>query len=90
MLGHQNWQDKLVDYIQGYRSVFPLTPVEVQTFSWFMRFKALNMYLWTKNNWKSDVAPGGASTKEWLTLLKDMIMNQTWMESLNRVVGNIE
>jgi len=86
MQKHQNWQDKLAPYIQGYRSVFELIDDELLTFSWFMRYKALNMYLWTKNNWQSDIAPGGADTKDWLSTLYHMIENKQWEVSLQQII----
>ncbi|MCF6768562.1 phosphotransferase [Thiotrichales bacterium 19S11-10] len=86
MQNHQNWQNKLAPYIQGYRSVFELTDDELLTFSWFMRYKALNMYLWTKNNWQSDIAPGGANTKDWLSALYHMIENKQWEISLQKII----
>lgn len=60
---------------------------ELENFVWFIRLKALNMYLWTKYNWSSDIAPGGASTKKWLSLLYRMIENQSWKSELNHLIG---
>ena len=87
MQKHTNWQDKLSPYITGYRSAFQLEKSELENFVWFIRLKALNMYLWTKYNWSSDVAPGGISTKEWLSLLYRMIEDQSWESELNHLVG---
>ncbi|NKB47161.1 MAG: phosphotransferase [Legionellales bacterium] len=89
MHNHQNWQDKLAPYIQGYRSIFALTDDELQTFSWFMRYKALNMYLWTRNNWNSDIAPGGVSTHKWLKLMETMIANQDWIDQVDLLVNKV-
>lgn len=89
MQKHQDWQDKLGPYIRGYRSTFALADDELQTFSWFMRYKALNMYLWTKNNWKSGIAPGGASTQQWLQLIKSMIVSQDWVHQVDFLVSNV-
>lgn len=86
MQQHTNWQDKLVPYIVGYRSVFPLDKQEIENWVWFIRLKALNMYLWTKNNWSSDIAPGGAKTKDWLSLLYNMIENKQWENSLQQLI----
>jgi hypothetical protein len=40
---------------------------------WFIRFKVLDIYLWTKNNWKNKTAPGGGNKKMWLAQLKAAI-----------------
>jgi Ser/Thr protein kinase RdoA (MazF antagonist) len=45
MQNQQNWQNKLIPYLKVYHSVFPLTQAELPTFPWFIRYKALNMYL---------------------------------------------
>ena len=90
MQNHKNWQDKLTPYIQGYRSVFELTDDELLTFSWFMRYKALNMYLWTKNNWHSDTAPGGANTQQWLKLMENMIVTRDWILPLDKTIKHID
>lgn len=89
MQTHQNWQDKLLPYIKGYRSVFNLKDIDLKTFSWFMRYKALNMYLWTKNNWKNDKAPGGANAQEWLRLMQRMIKIQDWVPQTDRLIKQL-
>lgn len=89
MKNHANWENKLPLYISGYRSVFPLLDSELKTFSWFMRYKALNMYLWTKNNWHGEVGPGNTNTKEWLDLMLKMILNQEWVSRLDNIINKI-
>lgn len=86
MQGHDNWQSKLAPYLNGYRQAFNLSDRELSMFAWFMRYKALNMYLWTKYNWKSDIAPGGVKTQEWLALLHRMIVDQGWVDELTNLV----
>lgn len=88
MQNHTNWQDKLLPYLTGYRSAFPLEKAELENFVWFIKLKALNMYLWTKYNWSSDIAPGGGNTKEWLSLLYRMIENQSWQSELNHLINS--
>ncbi|MEM9243256.1 MAG: phosphotransferase [Pseudomonadota bacterium] len=78
---HQNWQDKLTFYLKGYFSIQSLAR-ELETFPWFIRYKLLSMYLWTKNNWKNDIMPGGHHTRNWLNLLFNKIINQEWLKDL--------
>ncbi len=84
-----HWQNKLPHYIRGYRSVFPLSDAELKTFSWFMRYKALNIYLWTKSNWQGDVAPGGENIKNWLELMRKMILDRSWVDDVNQVIQTL-
>lgn len=85
----QNWQDKLQPYIEGYRAAHPLQPSELVNFSWFIRYKLLDMYLWTKYNWHGETAPGGMKTKKWLASLEEMILNRTWVDSLDNLIAKI-
>ena len=81
--GKQNWQDKLPHYIEGYQSIMPLSQDDLSSFSYFTRLKSLEIYLWTKNNWTDDKAPGGMLTKDWLALLKAAI------ESPGKITGMV-
>lgn len=47
-----------------------------------MLMKLLEIYLWTKNNWNHDIAPGGGNTQQWLSGIKDKIINNDWLNQL--------
>lgn len=89
MKEEQNWQDKLSYYIEGYRSVLDLHANDLAAFPWFIRYKAINMYLWTKHNWTNHIAPGGENTKTWLRLLYNMIKHQDWEKELALILKTL-
>lgn len=90
MHGDANWKDKLPYYIRGYRSIKRLAKEDLAAFPWFLHYKAMNMYLWTKYNWKGEIAPGEVSTKEWLLLLNNMVLDESWRLTLESVVSAID
>ncbi len=83
-----HWENKLYPYLKGYSSISQLSREDIGLFTWFLRIKALNIYLWTKNNWKGDIAPGGMKTAQWLALLSDFIRNPSWLSSVQCVVDD--
>ena len=68
-----HWQSKLKPYLKGYESITKLTQQDKKAMPWFIRLKALEIYLWTKYNWDSDVAPGGIKTQTWLAQMLNII-----------------
>ncbi len=68
-----HWQSKLKPYFEGYQSMTKLTQRDKKAMPWFVRLKALEIYLWTKYNWDSDVAPGGMKTTVWLEQMQRMV-----------------
>jgi Ser/Thr protein kinase RdoA (MazF antagonist) len=83
------WQDKVLPYIQGYASKRRLNHEDVLQIPHFVRFKALELYLWTKNNWNSETAPGGGNIKGWVEMFRRIIIDRSWMENLNKTLENI-
>lgn len=77
-----NWQNKLMPYLDGYFDVMPEDSLDLMSFSKQIQMKALEIYLWTKNNWSGDIAPGGLNTKQWLALTYEKISSQDWMKNL--------
>lgn len=61
---------KLNSFLEGYCSVKKIDGVSSKDLCNFARLKAFEMFLWTKNNWKSEIVPGGGSQKPWLESLK--------------------
>ena len=84
-----NWQDKISHYLKGYTSIKTLSKEDIMMLPWLLRLKALEIYLWTKNNWTSDIAPGGLDTKKWLKDVYEMIKDQTWMSELDETIIKI-
>lgn len=78
----QSWASKVAPYIEGYLSVMPESSIDLKAFSKQIQMKALEIYLWTKNNWSGDIAPGGLDTKQWLALTYDKIINDDWIKQL--------
>ena len=66
-----HWENKLYPYLKGYSSISQLSREDIGLFTWFLRIKALNIYLWTKNNWKAILRQVGMKTVQWLALLSD-------------------
>lgn len=89
MLGHMNWQSKLLPYIKGYRSIKQLKQADLYAFPDFLHYKAMNMYLWTKYNWEGDTAPGGMNTKDWLESLLKMVVNDNWKIELKSIMKTL-
>lgn len=77
-----DWQDKMMPYLEGYFSIRPQETVLLSSFSWQMLMKSLEIYLWTKNNWNHDIAPGGGITQQWLSAIKNKIINNDWLDQL--------
>ena len=42
-------------YLSAYQKILPLEETGIADISWFLRMKNLEMYLWTKNNWRGDL-----------------------------------
>jgi len=82
-----NWQDKLKPYLEGYQSAFPIEKNDLSYFPCFIRLKALEIYLWTKNNWTSDFAPGGATTQDWLRMMETSIEHP---DQINQAFSRIQ
>lgn len=80
-----NWQDKMKPYLEGYFSIFPESSIDIAAFPWQILMKCLEIYLWTKNNWNAESAPGGGSTKQWLKLIHDKVLDQTWFDKVSSV-----
>ncbi|MCH9763359.1 MAG: phosphotransferase [Gammaproteobacteria bacterium] len=78
----ENWLDKMNAYLDGYFSVMSEDSVDLSAFSKQIQLKALEIYLWTKNNWSGDVAPGGLDTKNWLQCIYQKLINNDWIQKL--------
>ena len=63
---------------------------DLVAFSWFLDYKAMNIYLWTKHNWQGDMAPGGVKTTIWLDRLKHMIVTDEWKLSLDHILDDLK
>lgn len=77
-----NWQDKINPYIEGYLSVRPLNSIDLSAFEKQIQMKALEIYLWNKNNWSGESAAGGHNTKKWLELIYQKIIDSSWTKQL--------
>lgn len=77
-----NWDDKLEPYLEGYLSVMPENSIDLNAFSRQIQLKGLEIYLWTKNNWNSESAPGGGNTKAWLDAIYKKIIDTTWTKNI--------
>lgn len=88
--GDNNWQDKLLPYLSGYHSVESIREEDLAAFPWFLHYKAMNIYLWTKHNWEGEIAPGGIKTTIWLDKLYNMTVNESWKNALDNMLSNIK
>lgn len=77
-----NWQDKINPYIEGYLSVMPLQSIDLSAFEKQIQMKALEIYLWNKNNWSGESAAGGHNTTKWLELIYQKIIDSSWTKQL--------
>lgn len=74
------WQDKWQPYLEGYLSVRPKSSLDLASFSTHLQLKALEIYLWTKNNWSGETAPGGMDTKAWLARLQHKLEDASGLQ----------
>ena len=79
----KHWQDKLFPYLDGYFSMMPRESIELSAWSKQIQLKALDIYLWMKNNWSSDTAPGGGDATAWLERTHKKLMINDWVDPLN-------
>ncbi len=78
-----NFRDKINPYLDGYLSIMPIDSIDLDAFPWQIQMKCLEIYLWTKNNWNDDSAPGGNNTKRWLNNIYNKIIKKDWFSGLN-------
>ncbi len=76
------WSEKLSAYLNGYLSIMPNDSVDMSSFSKQIQMKSLEIYLWTKNNWSSEIAPGGGNTKEWLIAIYKKVVDDAWVKNI--------
>ena len=67
-----SWKPLFDWYIEGYRSIQPLSDHDLKTINWYIQMKSLDIYLWCKNSWSELTAPGGKSREQWLAELRQM------------------
>ena len=60
------WRTSFPNYLKGYQDINPLCDFDQAVFSNHIDFKCLEIYLWTKNNWSGESAPGKLKTEPWL------------------------
>jgi Ser/Thr protein kinase RdoA (MazF antagonist) len=77
-----NWQNKIVPYIEGYLSVMPQNSIDLDAFERQIQMKALEIYLWSKNNWNSQSTADGHSKQKLLTLIYQKIIDSSWVKQL--------
>lgn len=82
----QNWQDKLLPYLNGYQAVKKIADEDINDMAWFLRMKALEIYLWTKHNWNAESAPGGMNTLAWLEAIYKKILDTSWIKQINTLL----
>ena len=87
---NKDWQDKFFPYLDGYFSVMPRESIELSAWSKQIQLKALDIYLWIKNNWSSDVAPGGGNTKSWLERTYKKLIVSGWVNPLTAKIREYE
>ena len=71
---YRDWKPLFEWYIEGYRSILPITDEDLQSINWFTQMKSLDIYLWCKNNWCEPAAPGGKPRNKWLSELLQMAL----------------
>lgn len=64
--------DKIIPFIEGYRSLREIQYDEEILYN-FAKLKAFEMYLWTKNNWDNESAPGGGNQIIFIESLKKIV-----------------
>lgn len=79
--GH--WKNKIMPYLEGYLSVMPKESIDPTALAKQIQMKCLEIYLWTKNNWNNDSAPGGGETIIWLQKIYQKIIDPTWEKQLS-------
>ena len=77
-----NWQDKFPSYLKGYLAVMPKESIDLTAFPKQIQMKCLEIYLWTKNNWNAEEAPGGDDALTWLDRIYQKIVDSSWIEKL--------
>ncbi len=65
--------EELTFFLEGYQSVHLIDSASNTNLFYFARMKAMEMYLWTKNIWKSETIPGGETQDIWLKSLRRII-----------------
>ena len=83
-----NWQDKMKPYLEGYFSIRHESSADLSAFPWQILMKCLEIYLWTKNNWNGESAPGGENNQNWLQVIHHKIIDREWMISLPHLIRN--
>ncbi|MEB3702339.1 Homoserine kinase [Candidatus Bealeia paramacronuclearis] len=68
--------EKSKPFFEGYIEVLPQMLLNFEDFLLFLRLKALDIYLWTINNWHSDIAPGGGNVREWMSRIRNSIESE--------------
>lgn len=71
---YSNWQQKFAGFLEGYRTIMPISEEELSHINWFVQMKSLDIYLWCKNNWFEPTAPGGKPRDVWLQELRHMAL----------------
>lgn len=71
--GHRDWQKYFSPYLDGYFSVRSRESIDLESLDKQIQLKGLEIYLWMKNNWSAELAPGGGDTKAWLSRIYDKI-----------------
>lgn len=85
----KDWLDKLAPYLEGYFSIMPEDSLDLAAFSKQIQWKGLEIYLWTKNNWSSETAPGGGNTKKWLEVIYNKIIEPNWIQAISHLSGRL-
>lgn len=78
----KNWQEKFIPYLEGYLSIMPEESIDLSALEKQIKMKCLEIYLWTKNNWSSEIAPGGENTSLWLEKIYQKIVDHSWVNEL--------
>lgn len=71
---YKNWRQKFAWFLEGYRTIMPISEEELSHINWFVQMKSLDIYLWCKNNWFEPTAPGGKPREVWLQELRHMAL----------------
>jgi Ser/Thr protein kinase RdoA (MazF antagonist) len=69
--GQTPWQ--LERFLEGYVSENNIGNINSKDLLYFTRLKALELFLWTKNNWDGDTMPGGNPQGEFLNSLQNIL-----------------
>lgn len=83
------WREPFLHFISGYKSQKNLSHEQLHQIPWLIKNKMMDIYLWTKNNWKDPIVPGGGDTKNWLMQLHNDLISQDLEEKFSVIYKDL-